>query len=111
MACCPWPLNAHPAWAGELCSESTIRIVGTTDKSATNGFYLRKSKCLAAGSNNPSGDSSKCVVCCDRDADALILECGHYCMCYVCAVQNEESYGVCPMCRGEISRIVNVYRS
>jgi E3 ubiquitin-protein ligase MUL1 len=48
-----------------------------------------------------------CVVCLDRPRDVVILDCGHICVCKLCAEQVTE----CPVCRRNIARLLPIYRS
>lgn len=51
-------------------------------------------------------DSSECLVCLDSKYDVIIVPCGHYCMCASCAYKLEQTSGKCPLCRGNIEKIV-----
>ncbi|GBG24158.1 DNA repair protein RAD16 [Hondaea fermentalgiana] len=53
-----------------------------------------------------SADEDLCVVCMDRQRDALLLPCGHIYLCMQCARGLDNR--VCPMCRTSISRITRV---
>ena len=58
-------------------------------------------------------EPSLCVICQDQVKSVLVLPCRHVCMCIDCArtVVNG-SYGqrrICPLCRGNIRIIMNVY--
>lgn len=60
--------------------------------------------------DNPNAENvmnEPCVICLDKPRDVVILECGHICICRRCGAQITE----CPMCRGNILRLVSTYRS
>ncbi|KAG8930541.1 E3 ubiquitin-protein ligase neurl1b, partial [Tulasnella sp. 418] len=54
----------------------------------------------------PSGE---CVICYDARATVLILDCGHLCLCSGCATRVQQQGSRCPMCRGQVRRIVSTY--
>ncbi|CAK8698369.1 unnamed protein product [Clavelina lepadiformis] len=51
-------------------------------------------------------EREKCVVCFTHATNALIIPCGHLCMCLECVVKVQ----TCPMCRTEIYQTLKVYR-
>lgn len=55
-------------------------------------------------------NDSKCIICLDDDADAVLYRCGHICMCYTCALRMRNAKGQCPVCRAPINDIVRAYR-
>ena len=52
-------------------------------------------------------NEQNCVICLTRRRNVVILDCGHICVCRVCAVQVD----VCPICRSLIARLVPTYQS
>jgi len=59
---------------------------------------------LVDGAGNVEDDV--CVVCMDRQRDALLLPCGHIYLCMQCARGLDNR--VCPMCRTPITRVTRV---
>ncbi|XP_067944022.1 uncharacterized protein [Watersipora subatra] len=55
-------------------------------------------------------NDSKCIVCIEDDADAVLYRCGHICICYSCALRMRSANGNCPVCRAPISDILRAYR-
>jgi len=57
--------------------------------------------------------SKECVVCLDAEADHVVLDCFHMCMCETCAsMLNKESdpkRKICPVCRGPIRDVKKVF--
>nr|KAF6433916.1 leucine rich repeat and sterile alpha motif containing 1 [Molossus molossus] len=59
----------------------------------------------------PSGElevqTSECVVCLEREAQMIFLNCGHVCCCPQCC----QPLRTCPLCRQEITQRLRIYRS
>ncbi|CAK8676507.1 unnamed protein product [Clavelina lepadiformis] len=56
--------------------------------------------------------SQECVICCDSEADHVILDCRHCCLCEKCANKLQRNGDpLCPLCRGPIDRIIRIYSS
>lgn len=53
----------------------------------------------------------QCVVCIDRKRKVLIYPCGHKCLCRECAKGLVANRSYCPICRGLIQDMVNIYSS
>ena len=55
----------------------------------------------------------KCVACQDQPKTVLVLPCKHMCLCVDCAhtiaSQRSRVRRVCPLCRGRIQTVMNVY--
>ena len=47
----------------------------------------------------------ECAVCFDSAKEAVLVPCGHYCMCSPCAARCAQS-GTCPMCRAAIAQVI-----
>lgn len=48
---------------------------------------------------------SECVICMDEKCEAVFVPCGHMCCCLKCSKKEIDS---CPLCRGDIERIIQV---
>lgn len=57
------------------------------------------------GYARPSSDNL-CIVCMDAVTNTVFLECGHVACCSVCA----KPLSICPVCRGQITRVVPIFR-
>ena len=60
--------------------------------------------------NNASVDNNEqnvCVICMENLKNAVILPCGHVCGCRRCLLQVRS----CPICRGDIDRLVPMFNS
>ncbi|EDO39401.1 predicted protein [Nematostella vectensis] len=50
---------------------------------------------------------TQCVICLENQRNVVLLNCGHVCSCRTCAQQIHQ----CPVCRGDIVRMVPIYQS
>ncbi|XP_031810539.1 E3 ubiquitin-protein ligase LRSAM1 isoform X5 [Sarcophilus harrisii] len=51
--------------------------------------------------------ASECVVCLEREAQMIFLNCGHVCCCQICC----QPLRTCPLCRQNIVQCLRIYRS
>uniref|UniRef100_G1PMS3 Leucine rich repeat and sterile alpha motif containing 1 n=1 Tax=Myotis lucifugus TaxID=59463 RepID=G1PMS3_MYOLU len=51
--------------------------------------------------------TSECVVCMEREAQMIFLNCGHVCCCLQCC----QPLRTCPLCRQEIAQRLRIYHS
>ncbi|XP_070452687.1 E3 ubiquitin-protein ligase LRSAM1 isoform X4 [Equus przewalskii] len=51
--------------------------------------------------------TSECVVCLEREAQMIFLNCGHICCCQQCC----QPLRTCPLCRQEIAQRLRIYHS
>jgi lipid-A-disaccharide synthase-like uncharacterized protein len=49
-----------------------------------------------------------CHMCCEKDSNAVIMECGHGGICYECSLEMWKSTGNCHMCRSPISQVLQI---
>jgi hypothetical protein len=54
----------------------------------------------------PDAEETMCVVCMDAAKTHIVLPCGHMCVCEACAQLLRDR---CPVCRGPIERITQVF--
>ena len=52
-----------------------------------------------------------CVVCIDKEADGVVLPCGHLCGCEPCLKMLLNSGAKCPICRAHMNSVVKVFQS
>ncbi|XP_074149785.1 E3 ubiquitin-protein ligase LRSAM1 isoform X4 [Sminthopsis crassicaudata] len=55
----------------------------------------------------PDVQASECVVCLEREAQMIFLNCGHVCCCQICC----QPLQTCPLCRQNIVQCLRIYRS
>jgi len=63
------------------------------------------------GREDGGGEDTSCIVCLDRDREAILLECGHGGLCLQCATSlwNQGPAGRhCPMCRKVFSGVMKI---
>ncbi|XP_055256915.1 E3 ubiquitin-protein ligase LRSAM1 isoform X2 [Moschus berezovskii] len=51
--------------------------------------------------------TSECVVCLEREAQMIFLNCGHVCCCQLCC----QPLRTCPLCRQDITQRLRIYHS
>lgn len=77
----------------------------------TSNMLLEISKLLVEKNrekkSSPKRSDAECSICMVEPPQTVILECGHQCVCLNCI----NSLETCPLCRGEITRWVKVYRN
>jgi rRNA maturation endonuclease Nob1 len=57
-------------------------------------------------------EEALCVVCMDAPTSHAVLPCMHQCVCAACAQQlQEQGTQSCPVCRGPVERIAQVFTS
>jgi len=54
-------------------------------------------------------DAKTCVVCMDKDVNAILIPCGHLGLCIECAKEIDSNSGFCPICRQKIESFMRVY--
>ena len=55
---------------------------------------------------NPDAEETQCVVCMDEPKNRVVLPCMHMCVCEACAQLLRDR---CPVCRGPIERIAQLF--
>ena len=50
-----------------------------------------------------------CVICADREADAVLYRCGHRCACLRCAHYLRHDRQPCPVCRAPIDDVLRIF--
>ncbi|CAD8177612.1 unnamed protein product [Paramecium octaurelia] len=51
---------------------------------------------------------SKCIICCERPPNAVLMTCGHGGICYQCAIQMAQKNKECFLCRQNIKMIYEI---
>ncbi|XP_013383177.1 uncharacterized protein LOC106153697 [Lingula anatina] len=59
---------------------------------------------------SPPVDDSRCLICLDANADSVLYQCGHLCMCHPCGLQLKARGSNCPVCRAPIKDIIRAYK-
>jgi hypothetical protein len=63
----------------------------------------------AAPARNPGAEETMCVVCMHAPKDRIVLPCMHLCACGPCAKRLLELDASCPVCRGPVERMAQVF--
>jgi len=61
------------------------------------------------GLKPPEYAKRECVVCLDREADHIVNDCGHVCLCLICSKEFLGPQQKCPKCRQRIKSIRKVF--
>jgi multidrug efflux pump subunit AcrA (membrane-fusion protein) len=62
-----------------------------------------------SGTPQPNTEETMCVVCMDAPKDRIVLPCMHMCACGPCAQRLLELNASCPVCRGPVERMAQVF--
>ena len=91
---------------------------GPSTSSASSGEKINENDAVSGASSAIEDEESenlmrKCVVCQDQPKTVLVLPCKHMCLCIDCAhtiaTSRNRARRVCPLCRGRIQTVMNVY--
>jgi len=104
------------AGPGVLLKERTFCIIEHTE----NGYGLKVLKQTMEsanevylsngvyGENGTENSGQECIVCLGLEKDTMILPCRHLCLCHSCAIQVSMEMRKCPICRNNISSMLNL---
>lgn len=68
---------------------------------------LEMDTCISEVDDN---DDDECIVCFDKETNSCLIECGHVCVCYDCAVELLRLSQPCPICRVDIRQAIKIHR-
>nr|XP_054766353.1 formin-G-like [Lytechinus pictus] len=63
----------------------------------------------AAPISEPASEGN-CIICLDKEVDAVLYQCGHMCVCLTCGLRLSTMGSHCPMCRAPIRDVIRAYR-
>ncbi|CAK63327.1 unnamed protein product (macronuclear) [Paramecium tetraurelia] len=73
-----------------------------TERNTNNNKIVLKSQ-------DPQQQSDcKCIICCERPPNAVLMTCGHGGICYQCAIQMAQKNKECFLCRQNIKEIYEI---
>lgn len=80
---------------------------------AGNGFTGWSTLKFIAPEPEPCDDPHQkiCTACYVQCVNAVIIPCGHACLCMRCAKRVQAGQGICPMCRGPMQRLQKMFYS
>ena len=58
--------------------------------------------------SNSNNEERECCICFDNEKNTVCVPCGHRAMCKQCVTNYDNSNG-CPICRKEISMIIDLF--
>jgi hypothetical protein len=64
---------------------------------------------LGSCTSQPGAEETLCVLCFDAPKDRIVLPCMHLCVCGPCAQRLLELDASCPVCRGPVERMAQVF--
>lgn len=113
----PWDLASvhsrlwNPLWRW--------RIKSLLDSSAVEGLVESEKQPIVLSPVSEDAEESAdadglCVLCWDREADHVLVPCGHLCLCRNCSRREVLSGGLkgeCPVCKSKIDQAVKVFRA
>ena len=71
----------------------------------TPGFVKKTSVRMA---NNESIESQKCIICCDKNADTVLLPCNHGGVCFDCTNRIAKENPICYFCRERFQQVLRL---
>ena len=60
------------------------------------------------GCSAGSSVNRMCEMCCENFCNAVVMECGHGGICYECSLEMWKTTGICHMCRGGITQVLQI---
>ncbi|CAG2184822.1 unnamed protein product [Mytilus edulis] len=99
---CSTPSNSAPQFTAHVTSPAT-----STPISQTSSNILVHAGTPTVTMQLPN-TARKCIICADREIDAVIQPCFHS-LCLVCGLQIQEHGRKCPICRGNIENVRSIF--
>ena len=102
--------------AGSACVEDEEKTSGQDPKAAVMSQVDpgQDPKAAVMSQVDPgsikSGNFVECYICADREANAVLMNCGHGGMCYECGLilARREGEKICPVCRSSIEQVLKI---
>ena len=110
----PWPLSLTGARPTRQNLETTVTSLMDELRQAKAKVVSteRKLEDMEKAAENKGVPSTECLVCLNACVNAVLVPCGHLCMCVACAntlQTNTKSAFSCPLCRMQVANIHRVY--
>ncbi len=99
----------------EQMAALALRMQGDALRMQNDALMLQQMQAQLGGSvatpaaPNPDAEETQCVVCMDAPKDRIVLPCMHLCACGPCAQRLLELDASCPVCRGPVERMAQVF--
>jgi len=55
-----------------------------------------------------SPNTNFCILCCEREPNAVFMDCGHGGMCYICCIKMWKNGNECHICRSKINEVLQI---
>ncbi|CAD8171415.1 unnamed protein product [Paramecium octaurelia] len=65
-------------------------------------------KIIKKNKTSPHNSNNKCIICCEKPSNAILMKCGHGGICYQCAIQMAQKQKECFLCRQIINFIYEI---
>lgn len=99
-------------WSGSKSAASSSSGVGGKqghpDSTAAAAAAACDSSSMCSTGNKKGEERGICLVCYEREQDAVLLTCGHGGTCFKCACDVYRRSGECPLCRARVDQIVQI---
>jgi hypothetical protein len=92
--------------ACKVCKQ--LLQVGTEVYDLEDVFDVGRDEDVVNPQADPDEDEDVCVICLTNPKDTTVLPCRHMCLCSDCAAQLLLSNNRCPLCRGNIDRLMTI---
>jgi hypothetical protein len=106
------PLGRSTSIRGDKVSEDGEEIEVDTEEAGDGGLPGGQEAAAGAGGTPQDEEEEKsCIVCLDRERNALLLECGHGGLCVPCADalwRSGPAFRNCPMCREVFTGVMKI---
>jgi hypothetical protein len=86
-------------------SGSSLQVIGNTESSTAQSDEQVES---AVSETSASKDENTCLICWEKESDAILLECGHCGICIQCAQTLWHQTRHCPLCREGFAAIMHI---
>jgi len=71
-------------------------------------IHKKQISSINKGSQKSITSNIVCIICCERDANAVIMDCGHGGICYKCCIKQWKNGDDCYICRKKIREILQI---
>jgi hypothetical protein len=101
--------EAVEATAKAVMAVELLRLEEEAAALATRMQQMQAQLGVPPAAPNPGAEETQCVVCMDAPKDRIVLPCMHLCACGPCAQRLLELDASCPVCRGPVERMAQVF--
>ncbi|KAL8426019.1 hypothetical protein Efla_001937 [Eimeria flavescens] len=95
----------QPSGSGSMPATATAAGLARDTKSEASAAPASSAPAIV-----PSADAELCMICCNTQATAVLMYCGHGGLCFKCAKKCFNRTGLCPTCRRPVKGVLEVQR-